>query len=308
VPRRSLLTAAERASLLALPSQESDWIRHYRLSETDLAMVRSQRGAHNRLGFAVQLCLLRYLGIVLPPGEHPPEPLLHDVARQLRADPALWTRYAAREVTRREHVLEIQAWLAVAAFGQDHHRRAVETLADLAMHTDQGLVLARSMVEMLRREHVTVPAVEVVERACAEALTLGTRRVYAALTRRLSDGERERLGSLLEVRDGTRFSTLAWLGQPPGSVSARNILQHLERLQAIHALALSEGLTAGVRQNRWMKLAREGAQMTGQHLRDLEVRRREATLVAVVLETRAALIDETVELHERMLRTIFSVS
>lgn len=74
----------------------------------------------------------------------------------------------------------------------------------------------------------------------------------------------------------------------------------------MHSLALPEGLTAGVHQNRWMKLAREGAEMTGQHLRDLEVRRREATLEALVLDTRSTLIDETIELHERMLANLFS--
>jgi hypothetical protein len=306
VPRRTLLSATERASLLALPTSENDWIRHYHLGETDLSVIRSRRGAHNRLGFAVQLCLLRYPGTVLPPGEAPPEALLHHVARQLRVEPTLWTRYAAREVTRREHLLELQAWLELSPYGQAHHRPVVEALTDLATQTDQGVLLARTMVEMLRHEQVIVPSIDGIERACAEALTQGTRRVYAALTRRLSAAERDRLGSLLETRDGTRLSTLAWLRQPPGSASAKNVLQHLQRLQALRALALPEGLTAGVHQNRWMKLAREGGQMTGQHLRDLEVHRREATLVAVVLDTRSTLIDETIELHERMLGSLFT--
>ena len=32
------------------------------MSESDLEFVRQQRGDHNRLGFALQLCALRYLG------------------------------------------------------------------------------------------------------------------------------------------------------------------------------------------------------------------------------------------------------
>src|SRR5690606_8632604 len=93
---------------------------------------------------------------------------------------------------------------------------------------------------------------------------------------------------------------------PPGAASARNLLFHLERLQAVQALALPEGLATAVHQNRWMKLAREGGQMTGQHLRDLETARRHATLVATLLDTRATLIDETIELHEKMLGSLFS--
>lgn len=64
-------------------------------------------------------------------------------------------------------------------------------------------------------------------------------------------------------------------------------------------LGLSEGLESAVHQNRLLKLAREGGQMTAQHLRDLEPVRRYAALVAVLLETRATLIDEVIDLHDR---------
>ncbi len=45
--------------------------------------------------------------------------------------------------------------------------------------------------------------------------------------------------------------------------------------------------------------------MTAQHLRDLETERRHATLVAVALDTRATLIDETIELHDRIMGKLF---
>jgi hypothetical protein len=177
------------------------------------------------------------------------------VARQLRVGPALWTKYAAREATRREHLLELQTWLAVSPFGIEQHRASVQALTELAVQTGRGILLAQAMIEMLRYQKVVIPLIDVIERVCAEALTRGSRRIYAVLTDRLSRSERERLELLLETREGTRVSTLAWLRQPPGSASVKNVLHHLERLQAVQALALPEGLTAGVHQNRWMKLA-----------------------------------------------------
>ena len=63
--RRSVLSATERASLLALPDTQNDLIRHYTFNESDLALIRQRRGDANRLGFAVQLCLLRYPGYAL---------------------------------------------------------------------------------------------------------------------------------------------------------------------------------------------------------------------------------------------------
>lgn len=61
-----------------------------------------------------------------------------------------------------------------------------------------------------------------------------------------------------------------------------------------------------IHQNRLLKLAREGGQMTAQHLRDLEPARLYATLVAVIIDTRATLIDEIIDLHDRFMGTLFS--
>ena len=56
MPRRSILSAAERDSLLALPDTQDELIRLYTFSEPDLSLIRQRRGDANRLGVAVQLC------------------------------------------------------------------------------------------------------------------------------------------------------------------------------------------------------------------------------------------------------------
>lgn len=55
MPRREVLTAAERLELLAFPEDEGGLIRLYTLTNPDLAFVRQHRGKHNRLGIAVQM-------------------------------------------------------------------------------------------------------------------------------------------------------------------------------------------------------------------------------------------------------------
>ncbi|WP_266164555.1 DUF4158 domain-containing protein, partial [Enterobacter kobei] len=52
MPRRSILSATERESLLTLPDAKDELIRHYTFNETDLSVIRQRRGAANRLGFA----------------------------------------------------------------------------------------------------------------------------------------------------------------------------------------------------------------------------------------------------------------
>lgn len=60
MPRRAILTPADRQNLLALPETEAELIRHYTFSETDLTLIRLRRGDANRFGLAVLLCLLQY--------------------------------------------------------------------------------------------------------------------------------------------------------------------------------------------------------------------------------------------------------
>jgi hypothetical protein len=77
--------------------------------------------------------------------------------------------------------------------------------------------------------------------------------------------------------------------------------EHIERLKTFQALALPEGIGRDVHQNRLLKIAREGGQMTSRDLSKFERMRRYATLVALVLEGIATVTDEVVDLHDRIL-------
>lgn len=307
MPRRSLLTPAERAGLLAFPTTDDELIRYYTFSEPDLSAIRQRRGNHNRIGFAVQLCYLRYPGFALPPDADPPTPLLSIVGRQLNIEPDVWPQYAQRPETRREHLAELQTWLNLTPFSVADYRRFVHQLAELARQTDRGIVLAEALVELLRQQRIILPTLDVIERVCSEALTRGTRQVYDGLTAPLADHHCRALDALLAIREGSKGSSLMiWLRQPPGPPKPKHVLVHLERLKAIGDLWLPDGLEHAIHQNRLLKLAREGGQMTAQHLRDFEPTRRYATLVAVILDTRATLIDEIIDLHDRFMGTLVS--
>ena len=269
MPRRCLTTPAERAGLLAFPTTDDALIRHYTFSEPDLSAIRQRRGDHNRLGFAVQLCYLRYPGFALPPDAEPPAPLLSVVSQQLRIAPDVWPQYAQRPETRREHLAELQAWLHLRPFSGADYRRLIPPLAALAQQTDRGMVLAEALVERLRQQYIILPALDVIERVCND-LTRGTRLVYEALTAPLADHHRRALDGLLAMREGANGTGLIWLRQPPGPPNPKHVLAHLERLKTLRDLRLPDALEHAIHQNRLLKLAREGGQMTAQHLRDLE--------------------------------------
>jgi hypothetical protein len=53
----------------------------------------------------------------------------------------------------------------------------VHSLADLAMQTDKGMVLASQSLETLRQQRIILPANTVSEQACAETLSRANRRI-----------------------------------------------------------------------------------------------------------------------------------
>ena len=308
MPRRLILSTNDRASLLALPDTKDELIRRYTFSEPDLSLIRQRRGDANRLGFAVQLCLLRYPGhgllvdAVLPPA------FVQWVAHQLRIEPMCWPQYAEREETRREHLLELCAYLGMTTFKLSHFRQAVHALAELALQTDKGVVLATQVLDTLRQRQIIIPALDVIERVCAEAITRANRRIYAALADSLSAPHRQRLDDLLKCKEGSKTTWLAWLRQSPAKPNSRHMLEHIERLKALQSLDLPADIDRQVHQNRLLKIAREGGQMTPADLAKFEPQRRYATLAALVLEGIATVTDEIIDLHDRIIGRLFNAA
>jgi hypothetical protein len=308
MPRRSILSATERNSLLALPESQDDLIQHYSFTESDLSLIRQRRGDADRLGFAVQLCLLRYPGYALAVDMPVPAPIIQWISRQIQSDAAAWSQYGVRDQTRREHFQELRAYLSLSAFGLPDFRKLAHSLADLAMQTDKGLVLAAQALETLRQRNIILSTLAVIERACAEAVTRANRRIYRALLEPLQPHHLRGLDNLLNVAPDLNITWLVWLRQSPLKPNSRYMREHIERLKIFQSFALPDGIGRQIHQNRLLKMAREGAQMTPRDLAKFEDERRYATLAALAIEGMATVTDELVDLHDRIMIKLFSAA
>ncbi len=171
MPRRSILSAAEQALLMALPEGKDDLIRHYSFTEADLSLIRQRCGNANLLAFATQLCLLRNPGYALAVDMSVPDSVIQWIARRIQSDAAAWPEYGACDQTRHEHFQELRTYLGLSVFGLPEFRKLAHSVAGLAMQTDKGLVLAAHALETLRQRHIILPTLAVIERVCAKAVT-----------------------------------------------------------------------------------------------------------------------------------------
>ena len=291
--RRILLTAEQRARLFAIPTDPAKMARHYVLGTEDLALIRSKRRGMNRLGFAVQLCLLRYPGQSLGPNEHPPEAMITFVAAQVGAPPAAFAEYAHRDQTRREHATELQAAFGLRRFGFADWRTCIRVGADAAWATDRGEPIVHAMLEPLRAARVLIPAATVLERIGLIARVRARKAAFQALTAGLTDVGRTRIDGLLVNDPDVRRSRFAWLRDPPESPAPSNIIELLNRLEYVRDLGVGADRARRIHPVRLSRLVDEGAIMSAQHITDLEPLRRTAILVAQVTEFETRLADAT---------------
>ena len=305
MPRRQILSSEEQERLLVIPDDEIILTRMCFLNEPDIALINKHRRPANRLGFAVLLCYLRGPGFIPDKSSAPHNGVVSRVASRLKLQPDLWPEYASREQTRWEHLTELYRYLELSPFSRSMQKDCIRHLHPYAMRTDKGFMLAEEMLSWLHNNNVIFPSVEVIERTLAEVVTLANRSVFSTLTAQLEKQHKSALDSLL-ISEGEQPSRLAWLLQPPGKINGKNVLQHIDRLNSIAALGLPDGIALSVHQNRLLKLAREGRKMSSRDLAKFTDVRRYATLVCIIIEARATLTDEVIDLHERILGSLFS--
>ena len=150
-----LLAPQARALLFDPPVDRDEALRRCALAPEDLALVQRHRRSQNRLGFAVQLALVRDLGRPLRLEESLPDAVVEAVADQLGVEPAVFGLYARRDSTRREHAGEIAAFLDLRPMRQADYRASIRAAATCAVGTDRGEPIARAVVADLKERRIT---------------------------------------------------------------------------------------------------------------------------------------------------------
>jgi Domain of unknown function (DUF4158) len=118
-----LLSAAEhdRANHFPLAITYEDLVTFFTLSEEDQAQIPVHAGPHARLGFALELCALRFMGFVPDNLTTAPPEAVTFVARQLAVEPAVLAHYTGSPHTRMHHRQTIQMYLGYRRARREEH-------------------------------------------------------------------------------------------------------------------------------------------------------------------------------------------
>lgn len=299
------LSEAQISELFDPPVDQRELVRHFTLSPDDFVAILRCRGDHNRLGYALMLCYLRYPGRALRAGERPPAALLAFVAEQIGVLADSIDEYLVTTRNCWRHAIECQGQLGLRPFGKKAAAELTGCLSPQAIENDRLAYLAPLTIETCRQRRIVVPSPAAIERFCAELRRVARRKVHRRLTEGLSAEQRRGLDALTQRREATSLSWLAWLQQMPEAANPAAMLSLIERLKHIRQIGIEPGRGHLIHQARLAQLAREAGRTTAQHVAGYERRRRHATLVAVSLDISAGLTDRAVDMFDRLIGAMF---
>ena len=167
----------------------ADLDRVFFLDEEDRALIERRRGEHMKLGFALQLVTVRWLGTFLDDPLDVPVTVLDFVAGQLGvADPSQVKKYTERTKTRFDHQWEIRQVREWREFtdAEDEFR---EWVAARSWTSGDGpKAIFTDGVGWLRERKVLLPGVSTLARLVAKVRDDTTRRLWGVLEGLLSAG------------------------------------------------------------------------------------------------------------------------
>lgn len=304
----SFLSEAERVRFNSFPADLSndDLIAFFTLSETDLLQIPKTASAANRLGVGLQIVLLRFLGFHLIELKLLPESVINYVAWQIGVETEQIIFYGERDQTRTDHQRTIEKYLGFRHPTDDDYQRTNDWLLERALEHDRPTLLLQLLCERFLAEKLVRPGFSVVERMVATARNAAEDELFRRVESIIDDVLAEDLDGLLRAEQPNRPTPLAWLRQSATSNSPKTILEGLGKLGKLQKWQVGNWNLSSVNPNRRKQLAQIGFRSTAQALSRMNKTRRYPILLALLSQLHEEVLDELVEIFDRLLAAISS--
>ncbi|MEU9920032.1 Tn3 family transposase [Streptomyces griseoluteus] len=283
--------------------------RFFFLDDVDRDLIALRRTKHHQLGFALQMCTVRYVGLFLEDPLAVPWPVVEHLAAQLGIeDPSCVKRYTERLKTAYEHSWETRDAYGYHPYEDAEWGRKFRTFLHgrAWTHAEGPVALFNQAVGWLRRNQVLLPGVSVLARQVSEVRTIAEKRLHATVARaahRADPALPADLVATLVTPEGGRYSELERLRRPPTRTTGTAFARSLERVDEIGAFQLGRLKLSQIPPNRLAALARYGLGSKAASLERAAEPKRTAMLTAVMRHLEAKAIDEALDLFSVLMAT-----
>jgi TnpA family transposase len=303
------LSNAERERLNRIPGNisKADLASFFTLTDSDLRVIPVKSSGYNRLGFALQISALRYMGFCPDDLTTTPPSVVRYVAFQLGIDPHDIARYGLREQTRTDHVNNVEAHLGFRRAENRDLRELSKWLVKRALEHDKPTLLFHMASERLHAAKIVRPGVTILERLVVTARQTAREETYQSLSFMVTEDRQRFLDGILMTSETDQQpwpkgrTALHWLRYAATSSTPNAILATIEKLQFLHEAGVDRWDLSSLNPNRQKILAQEGRRSTNQELQRMSPQRRYPILIAFLYQSLQDITDELIDLFDRCL-------
>ncbi len=294
------------------PSSEQ-LARYFYLSDSDRQVIAEHRGIHNRVGFALQLTTLRFLGLFLGDPLAVPVGAVTYVAAQLGiADLAELPRYAERIQTQWDHQAEIRRRFGYYEWNEVQGGFALMRFlyAREWVSAERPSVLFDLAISWLGDKKVLLPGITTLERLISRIRERVAERVWRRLSQAIDPEQQIHFDRLLEPsgKGHMRITTLERLRRAPSYASSRTLSGALDRLEEICQFRASACDVGSVSPSRIRTLAAYALTSKVSTLARMPTESRAATLLCYIRTLEVTALDDALDVLDLLLHDLLAKS
>jgi TnpA family transposase len=284
------------------PEQLSDY---FTLQKADLEIIQTCRYEHTKLGMAVQLCTLRFLGTFLSNPINVPVIVVQTLETQLGLHHVRLERYLENKDTRFDHARIIREHLGYKEFDR------LETLHVLRLVYARFLINVESIqasfdviTQELEQRKIVLPGQSTISRLIARVRERTNGLLYRQLAVLLNRKQTQTLEDLLIVPEGLFRSPLERLRLEPTRISVPSLLRSLERIKEIRAVGVGNIDLRAFPVSRLQAICRHAAGAWAATISKYNPSRRRATLLAFIQDLERSATDDALTVFEGVMHDI----
>ena len=306
---KELFSQEQRELFMKIPEDELVLAKYYTFSKSDLESIHRHRRDENKIGFALQLALLRYPGWPYSYIKSIPKPVISYIAKQIGTGILPARRYPQRDNTLWQHMKEIKEEYNFISFGEIEQQKVFNYIYKLSLENDDTLYLFDECLNFFRKNKIILPGITTIENLIWEAKNEAEKILFDTLNTSLSEEQKEKLNSTLLVQPNIEErsrTTLGWLKAPTGFPSPDTFLKLADKIEYIKDLNLDNSLVQHFHSNRLLQLYRMALRYEPYAFRDFKENKRYALLTILLINLSKDLIDKAFEVHDRQMLTLIS--
>ncbi len=286
---------------------ETQLARYFHLDEVDLGFITNRRGKQNRLGCALQLASVRFLGTFLSDLTSVPTNVQAFIAQQLSInDVSVLANYAKRDNTKWEHALLIREQYGYHEFNDPPWTfRLSRLLFSRAWISNERPTLMFDFATAWLIQHkVLLPGVTTLTRLISEIRERAAKRLWLRLSSLPSDEQKAKLETLLHVPEGERISRFDRYRKGPVTVSSTAFNEAVERYKELQAFGMQRVDFSRIPPVRLKTLARHAGMISMHKIAAMPDEKRIAILVAFTKAYETISLDEALDVMDLLITSI----